>query len=85
MAIGDVRKCSFCLNEYIVTKTYKLSECCATCRERHRKSKKGNIKKDNMNVSYQKFALASARKKVKISKVDKCMNPVPALNWGAKK
>lgn len=45
MSKGDIRKCAFCLKEYIAREN-DMTEVCQVCYKRHTRSKKGEVLAD---------------------------------------
>lgn len=85
MAIGDVRKCSFCLKTYVLKQKNGSTERCRSCETRHYKSKHKKIKSGIAicggtavsNEERSRRSQAGNKKNIELVGVQ--------LNWGASK
>lgn len=83
MSAGDIRKCSFCLKEYTVTKHHACLQVCGTCEGRHFSSKKKTLSVDK-KAQVEKDLLA--RRKLHKNGFAKPLPDVKvSLNWVAPK
>jgi len=90
MANGDIRKCSFCLNTYVVSANQRCTEVCSGCVGKHRASKKGRIASEreadfyrNMGTQYQQQKAQVGIEKVRSLSI--CFKTPVVLNWSASK